>query len=97
MRLDLKKLSEVEEEVDFAENEMPRHTMSANQDQFQSLLNLLDKNDEASQDVWDLVRMLATNQTMYNEVLSFSESQGESGIDWSKVFEDSSLFKQIYK
>ena len=34
VRLDLKKLSEVEEEVDFAENEMPRHTMSANQDQF---------------------------------------------------------------
>ena len=41
--------------------------------------------------------MLATNQTMYNEVLSFSESQAENGIDWSKVFEDSSLFKQIYK
>ena len=30
VRVDLKKMSEVVEEVDYAENEMPRHTLSAN-------------------------------------------------------------------
>lgn len=88
VRLDLKKISEVVDEVSFAEHEMPRHTMSANQVQFQTLLQLLDRNDDASQNVWDLVRMLATNQKMYREVLSFSESQSDAGINWASVFED---------
>lgn len=52
---------------------MPRYTLSANQDQFQALIDLLDRNDEATSSVWDLVRMLATNQKMYQEVLSLSE------------------------
>lgn len=47
--------------------------------------------------MWELVRMLATNQQIYQEVLSLSQAQQEDGVDWSKVFEDSSLFKQIYK
>lgn len=41
---------------------MPRYTLSANQDQFQTLFSLLDRNDESSVEVWNLVRMLATNQ-----------------------------------
>ena len=61
VRVDLKKMSEVVEEVDYAEHEMPRYSLSANQEQFQTLLSLLDRNDESSQDVWELVRMLATN------------------------------------
>ena len=93
MRLDLKKVSEIVEEIDYAEHEMPRFTISDNQEQFQQLLALLDRNDESSQGVWNLVRMLATNKIVYNEVLSFSRSQGADGIDWSSVFEDSSLFK----
>ena len=47
--------------------------------------------------MWDLVRMLATNQQMYDEVLSLSQAQTEDGINWSTVFEDSSIYKQIYK
>ena len=93
VRLDLKKVSEIVEEIDYAEHEMPRFTISDNQEQFQQLLALLDRNDESSQGVWNLVRMLATNKIVYNEVLSFSRSQGADGIDWSSVFEDSSLFK----
>lgn len=34
---------------------------------------------------------------MYHEVLSFSDSQSADGINWASVFEDQSLFKQIYK
>lgn len=61
VRLDLKRMSEIVEEVSFAEHEMPRHTLSSNQEQFQALFGLLDRNDETSEDVWNLVRMLATN------------------------------------
>jgi len=67
-------MSEVIEEVSFDLNEMPRYTLSANQSQFDALFNLLDRNDETSQDVWNLVRMLATNQKMYSEVLSLSQA-----------------------
>lgn len=73
---------------------MPRYTLSANQEQFQALIDLLDRNDEASASVWDLVRMLATNQKMYHEVLSLSQGQDSAtNLDWAKVFEDSSLYK----
>ena len=54
-------MSEIVEEVSFAEHEMPRHTLSSNQEQFQALFGLLDRNDDTSEDVWNLVRMLATN------------------------------------
>lgn len=97
VRLDLKKMSEVVDEVSYSATEMPRYTLSANQEQFQALFSLLDRNDEASQDVWELVRMLATNQQMYQEVLSLSQAESDEGINWASVFEDASLFKQIYK
>lgn len=98
VRLDLKKMSDVVEQIDYAKNEMPRHTLSANQEQFQALFSLLDRNDETSEDVWNLVRMLATNDQMYQEVLSLSTAkQADGSINWASVFEDTSLYKQIYK
>ena len=94
VRLDLKKMSDVVEQIDYAKNEMPRHTLSANQDQFQALFSLLDRNDETSEDVWNLVRMLATNDQMYQEVLSLSTAkQADGSINWAVVFEDPSLYK----
>ena len=47
--------------------------------------------------MWDLIRMLATNQQMYDEVLSLSAAQQEDGVNWASVFEDQSLYRQIYK
>ena len=42
--------------------------------------------------------MLSTNQKMYQEVLSLNQAQEENGmISWEKVFEDASLYKQIYR
>ena len=41
--------------------------------------------------------MLATNQQMYDEVLSLSAAQQADGINWARVFEDQSLYRQIYK
>ena len=34
---------------------------------------------------------------MYQEVLSLSSAQKDDGINWAAVFEDQSLYKQIYK
>ena len=61
VRADLKRMSDIYEDVTFAETDMPRFTLSSNQQQFDALFNLLDRNDEATEDVWNLVRMLATN------------------------------------
>lgn len=41
--------------------------------------------------------MLATNQNMYDEVLSLKKAKQDDGIDWTSVFEDESLYKQIYR
>lgn len=48
---------------------MPRYKISKNQDQFDLLISLLDRQDEASQASWDLIQMLATNQELYKRVL----------------------------
>ena len=77
-------------------SEMPRYVLSANQTYFDTLFSLLDRNDESTPEVWDLVRMLNTNKQTFMQVLSLQAS-ADKGIDWSKVFEDDSLYKQIYK
>jgi hypothetical protein len=48
---------------------MPRYTMSAREDVFTALLTLLDRADDSTSDVWELIRMLSTNQKMFNETL----------------------------
>lgn len=94
VRPDLKKISEVIEESSFKKTDMPRYTLSANQDQFHALIDLLDRKDSASGDVWNLVRALATNQHMYNEVLGLENVTNEQGqVDWKQVFEDPSVYK----
>ena len=76
---------------------MPRFTMSANQAQFNKLMDLLNRNDETSPDVWNLIRMLATNQEFYQQVLSLSEAKDDKGvINWKQFFEKGSMYKQIY-
>lgn len=34
---------------------------------------------------------------MYQEVLSLSNAKADNSVDWAKVFEDQSLYRQIYK
>jgi hypothetical protein len=73
----------VKEESEFNKEQMPRFTMSANQRHFDILMNVLDKNKDAQADAWDLIRMLATNQEMYREVLTLKEAKDEAGmIHW---------------
>ena len=61
IRNDLKKLSEVTEESTFQTEDMPRYRISRNQQQFDLLISLLDRQDKVSEASWDLIQMLATN------------------------------------
>ena len=65
IRTDLKKYSEIVEETAYSKTEMPRYMISGEQKQFDKLMNLLNRNDEASPHVWNLIRSLATNQQLY--------------------------------
>jgi Ca2+-binding EF-hand superfamily protein len=61
IRPDLQKTYMVKEESEFSKQQMPRYTMSANQRHFNILMNVLDKNKDAQENAWDLIRMLHTN------------------------------------
>ena len=86
----------VEEDASKKE-EMPRHMISADEEQFNVLMDLLNRNDESTTDVWNLIRSLATNQSLYKQVVSLSGSKDEAGkLDWNKFFNNGSSYKQIY-
>ena len=60
-------------------------------------MDLLNRDDDASPEVWNLIRSLATNQELYKKVASFSEAKNSEGeIDWEKFFSGSSIYEQIY-
>lgn len=93
VRNDLKKLADIGNDTSCPKEEMPRYTLSANQSWFDTLFNLLDRNDDTSADVWDLVRMLNTNKQIFTQILTLQSDGAGDQIDWSKVFEDSSIYK----
>jgi len=49
IRTDLKKMSDIVEDASFSKEEMPRFTISKNLDQFNALMDLLNRNDSASE------------------------------------------------
>lgn len=70
VRPDLKKLSEVEDEATAIVEELPRYFIPRAQGDFDQLMSLLDGDDEeVAEKAWDFIQMLATNQTLYREVL----------------------------
>ena len=79
----------------FEPEQMPRFTLSANEEQFQKLFGLLSTEEgETADTVWNLVRMLATNQKMYEDILNL---HGEAQVNWQSVFVDENKFKQAYQ
>jgi len=98
IRADMQKIYKVKEESELSKEHMPRFTMSANQAHFDTLMDVLDQRQEAQADAWDLIRMLATNEEMYREVLTLKQvKDAETGlINWQKFFNNSSVYKQIY-
>jgi hypothetical protein len=73
---------------------MPRYTLSHNQAQFDTLFGLLDRQDSTSQQVWELIRMLATNHKVYQHVLNLDIKGSQE--DWKTFFESGSIQKQNY-
>ena len=60
-------------------------------------MNLLDRNDETSSEVWDLIRTLATNEQIYKEVLSLDSAVDANGkVQWESFFENKNVYRRIY-
>lgn len=98
IRNDLKKLSEITEESSFETEEMPRFKISKNQEQFNLLISMLDRQDEASQASWDLIQMLSTNQDLYKRVLQLQTALDPATgmINWEKFFDSQSVYRLLY-
>lgn len=97
IRTDLKKMSDIVEDATFTKEEMPRFTISKNIDQFNALMDLLDRNDSASQHAWDLINSLCTNEDLYREVLKLESIKRSDGtLDWDQFFNNDHKFKLIY-
>ena len=77
---------------------MPRFKISENQQYFDKLMVLLDRDDSVSQTSWDLIQMLATNRIIYRRVLQLKTAINETTqkIDWSKFFDTHSVYKLLY-
>jgi len=55
---------------------------------------LLNRKDESSDEVWELIRMLATNQKIYDEVISIENAVSEKGdINWKVFFDGNSVYR----
>lgn len=60
-------------------------------------MGLLDRNDETSAEVWELIRMLATNENIYQEVLRLENAVDAQGnIQWKSFFENPNIYRRIY-
>ena len=64
-RSDMKRYTDMVVDDADRKEEMPRHLISANEEHFNTLMALLNRNDETTTDVWNLVRSLATNESLY--------------------------------
>jgi len=103
VRDDLKKLSEVEEESEYKQEDMPRYTISVNQDHFNKLLSLLDVQNASSKAAWDLIQMLCTNPEIYLKVLKLepladgaSQRAASDPASWDRFFNPGSIYKTLY-
>ena len=98
IRPDLLKLSEVLDSALFSAKQlMPRFALQANESQYQTLWNLLERGDETCAQTWELIRMLATNDKQYMEVIRMSAVTGEDGnVDWQTFFQGNNAYQKAY-
>jgi len=60
-------------------------------------MGLLDRNDQASKDAWDLIRQLSTNQDLYEDVLKLNSIKSADGkLNWDQFFDSEHMYKLIY-
>jgi len=98
VRPDLVKLSEVVDNALFSKKQdMPRFALQANEAQYRTLWSLLERGDSTCEATWELVRMLATNEKQYMEVIRMSSVTDEDGqVDWSSFFRGSNAYQKAY-
>jgi hypothetical protein len=97
VRPDLVRMSAVQPTNPLARSDMPRYTMSAREDVFAALLTLLDRADDSTSEVWKLIRMLSTNQKMFQETLQVEKMRDEDGkIQWANLLENKSVYRKVY-
>jgi hypothetical protein len=76
--------------------DMPRYKIAKNEKLFDSLMSLLDLQQDVSQRALELIRMLATNPILYNRVLSLKPQDEESKFSWSTIFDENNVHKVLY-
>ena len=88
VRPDLVKMSDVKDFALFrSKHMMPRFALQANESQYQNLWQLLERGDETCSGTWELIRMLATNEKQYMEVIRMNNVTDEDGeVDWNAFF-----------
>jgi len=81
-------MSEVKDFALFSSKQMmPRFALQANELQYQVLWQLLERDDETCAGTWELIRMLATNEKQYMEVIRMNNVTDEGGdVDWKAFF-----------
>ena len=76
--------------------DMPRYKIATNEKLFDSLMSLLNLQQDVSQRALELIRMLATNPILYNRVLSLKPQDEESKFSWSTIFDENNVHKVLY-
>lgn len=70
-----------------SKDQMPRRTISKNQEQFKTLLSLLDLTENNVNELANiLIRMLETNKDFFTKVLKFSDAIQNKKVKWERVF-----------
>jgi hypothetical protein len=64
---------------------MPRHKISKNQEYFNILMSLLDKDGPVSEASWNLIQMLSTNPEIYTQVLGLKGAKDDATgkVNWA--------------
>lgn len=98
VRPDLKKWSEVGDETLIKKEALPRYFLSTETAMFEQLMNLLDTAEpETAAEVWDLVQMLATNDTYYRQVLKLEIQRDGDKINWGAFFDKARAYNLLYR
>ena len=90
IRVDLIRLIDAPQDMDYSIEEMPRYRLSADQDIFQTLMSLIHQ-EGVSEEAWALVQMLATNEQIYKSVMNVDEA------DWQRFFSTDNVYELMYR
>lgn len=99
VRPDLIKWSDVGGEDSTAAEDLPRNNISRGQKHFDQLMALLGQSSPAAtSEAWELIQILATNQTFYRQVLKLDIAKEAlvGAVDWERFFDKASPYRLLY-